>query len=215
MTPSQLYSRILPHVPGCPEPLVDQAVIDTAIDFAQRTQIVFTISRPVPLVDGRSTYSVYGDYGLEPDLIRGVFVGARELVLASSLAALHDLMPGWATAESSEPTAYSCFGDAGSITVYPKPLNSSGAVMRINATWAPTMDATSIPDELGRGYFLELIDGAKAKLMMMEGRKWSNPVLAGVAEKKYEDGLALVRIKAIHGKAAGSTVVRPRQFGSS
>ncbi len=215
MNPSKLYSRILPHVQGCPEPLVDQAVIDTAIDFAQRTQIVFTTSRPVPLIDGKSTYYVYGDYGLEADLITGVFIGSRELTLASSPAALHDLMPGWATAEASEPTVYSCFGEEGSITVYPKPLNSNGAAMQIIATWAPGMDATTIPDELGRGYFAELVEGAKAKLLSMADRKWSNPAQAGLAAQKYESGVVDARIRAIHGKAAGSVVVRPRQFGSS
>jgi len=213
MTPSQLYSRILPFVPGCPEPTVDQAVMDAVIEFADRTQAIFTTSTPVPLVDGRSTYYVFGDYGLEPDLIRGVYVGPRELTHATQ-SRLHDLIPSWQTAESSEPTVYTTFEESGSITVYPKPRNVNGGALTIVATWSPGLDATSFPDELGRRYFRDLAEGAKARLMMMPDRKWTNPQLGAICQGKFDSGISDARIEAIHAKGAGSIVVRQRQFGS-
>lgn len=214
MSPSALYSRILPYVPGCPEPTVDLAVMDAATEFAEKTQIVFKAESPIALVEDRSTYYVFPDSAVETDLITNVFCGDRQLDLVTPTS-LHDQVPGWETAESSEPTHYSTFGEPGSITVYPKPKNVSGQSLRVFASWVPSFGATSIPDELGRGYVRDIVEGAKARLMMIPERKWTNLQLAAAAQAQFERGIVDARIKAIHGKAAGTIVVRPRQFGSA
>lgn len=214
MSPSALYSRILPYVAGCPEPTVDQAVIDAATEFAEKTQILFKAEAPIPLVDGRSTYYIHPEFAVEPDLITSVFCADRELDLVTPTS-LHDRVPGWETAESSEPTHYSTFGEPGSITVYPRPRNTSGQKLRVFASWVPSFGTTSLPDELVRGYSRDIVEGAKARLMLIPDRKWTNLQMAGICQGKFDGGIAEARIKAIHGKAAGTIVARPRQFGSS
>lgn len=214
MSPQALYSRILPYVAGCPEPAVDLAVIEAATEFAERTQILFRVEAPIRLVEGRSTYYVHPDNAVETDLITNVFCADRELDLVTPTS-LHDRVPGWETSESSEPTHYSTFGEPGSITVYPKPKNVTDQALRVFASWVPSFGATSIPDELGRGYARDIVEGAKARLMLMPERKWTNLQLAGIAQTKFDSGVVEARIKAIHGKAAGTIVARPRQFGSS
>ena len=214
MSPSALYSRILPYVPGCPDPAVDQAVMDAATEFAERTQLLFTIEAPIPLVNGVSTYSVTTVTGIAVSLIRHVYCGTRELdpVTPSSL---HDQLPAWQTSESSEPTHYSCFGEPGTITVYPAPQRVSTEALRIVASWEPAFGATQLPDELVTGYARDIVEGAKARLMLMPDRKWTNLPLAGLAQNNFEAGVAEGKIKAIHSKAAGSVFVRPRKFGWS
>lgn len=212
MSPSALYSRILPFVPGCPEPTVDQAVMDAATEFAERTQLIFTIEAPISLVDGVSTYSVTPVSGISVSLIRHVYCGARELD-AVTPSGLQDQLPTWQASSSSEPTKYSCFGEPGTITVYPTPQRVSTEKLRIVASWEPTFGATQIPDELVTGYARDIVEGAKARLMMIPERKWTNLQLAGIAEGKFEAAVAEGKIKAIHAKAAGSLHVRPRKFG--
>ncbi len=214
MSPSALYSRILPYVRGCPEPAVDRAVLDAAAEFAEKSQIIFTAEAPIALVSGVSTYQVSPVSGIDVDLIRHVYCGTRELD-AVTPSSLHDEVPAWETAESTEPTHYSCFGEAGAITVYPKPRNITSETLRIVASWAPSFAATAVPDELVNAYGRDLVEGAKARLMMMPDCKWTNLQLAGIAQGKFDSGIVDARIKAIHGKAAGSVFVRPRQFGRS
>lgn len=214
MSPSALYSRILPFVPGCPEPAVDQAVMDAAFEFARKTQLVFTIEAPIPLVDSQATYQLPAVSGLDTDLIRGVYLGARELDQVTPTS-LRDRLPNWQTAESNEPTIYSCFGAAGTITVYPKPVGVTGQALRIVASWVPSFTAATLPDELVSTYGRDIAEGAKALLMMMPERKWTNLPLAGVAQGKFDTAISEGRIRAIHAKAAGTIHVRPRQFGRS
>lgn len=212
MTPSQLYSRVMPYVQGCPEPTVDQAIMDAAIEFAEKSQIIFTQEAPIPLVDGRATYYVFPEFGLDLDMVRAVHCGTRELIRLTPNSQ-HDNVPDWRTSMSSEPTHYSTFTSSGEITVYPKPTSVNGATLRVQATWHPSMTATSFPDEMGKKYFKEIAEGAKAKLMMMADRKWSNPQLAIVCERKFEDGALDARIRALHGNAAGTITARPQRFG--
>lgn len=212
MSPSQLYSRVMPYVAGCPEPTVDQAILDAAIEFAERTQIVFTHEAPITLVNGQSTYYVFPEFGLDVDMVQGVHCGTRELIRVTPNS-LHDEVPDWQTSISSEPTHFSTFVSPGEITVYPKPASVNGAKLRVMATWAPTMTATSIPDELGKRFFRDLVEGAKARLMLMPDRKWSNPQLGAVAQNAFDSGVVDARIKALHGNAAGTITARPRRFG--
>lgn len=212
MKPSKLYSRILPYVTGCPEPMVDQALLDAAAEFAERTQILFTIESPIPLVEGRASYVVFPDFGVGVDMIQAVYCGPRELRRATP-SSLQDELPDWQTAKSSEPTHFSCFSDPGTIEVYPTPTNVQGATLRIQAAWAPGLHSEDIPDDMATRFYRDLVEGAKARLMAMPDRKWTNLPLAGVARGNFESGVVDARIKALHANAAGSITARPQRFG--
>lgn len=194
--------------------MVDRAVIDAATEFAEKTQISFRVEVPILLIDDVSTYYIPPDIDVEVDLITNVFCAGRELDLVTP-SSLHDRMPGWETAESSEPTCYTTLDEAGAITVYPKPKNVTGSSLTVFASWVPSFDATSIPDELGRGYARDIVEGAKAALMMMPERKWTNPQLGSICQGKFESGIVEARIKAIHGRSPGTISARPRRFGGA
>ena len=212
MTPSQLYSRVLPYVPGCPETMVDQALLDAASEFAEASQIIFCEERPITLVNGRSTYRIAPGSDIGVDMVRGVFCGTRELRMVTPTSR-HDEVPDWQTSKSSEPTHYGTFEEPDSITVYPRPDAVNGATIVVQATWAPGFGSTTIPDDMGRRFYRELVAGAKAILMMMPDRKWTNPQLGAMARNEFEAGVAEARIKAIRGNAAGTITARPQRFG--
>lgn len=215
MTPSDLYSRILPFVPGCPEPMVDQAVIDSAVELAEFSQAIYEASPTIRLVEGRSTYSIFDGTGLDLDLVRFVLgPGNRELTPLSSPGQLQDVLPNWQGDSSNEPTHYSAWSTPELLTVYPTPSQiAAGASLRVHGTWKPSLAATSFPDSFGRSYYQTIVEGAKSRLMMMPDRKWSNPQLAAVSEKKFRDGMVDAKNEALHGKVGGSVRVRPVRFG--
>lgn len=212
MTPSQLYSRIAPFVQGCPEPTIDQAVMDAVTEFAERTQIAFSQEAPIPLRDGVSTYHVFPLAGLDIAMVRHVFCRTRELRKVTPTS-LHDAIPDWQTISSSEPTHYGTFEEPGAITVYPKVRDPNGATLVVMAAWQPAFGATSFPDDIGRRFYRDIVEGAKAHLLLMPDRKWTNPALAGVARANFEAGIADARIKAIHSNSAGTITARPQRFG--
>lgn len=215
MNTEAFYSRLLPFLPGCPEPLIDQAIMDAAAEMAMATQADYSIERPIALVDGKRSYYIFGSSGVEVDLVREVYCGARELQHKTTTQ-LGDALPNWQTAESSEPTYYNTIGEPGTISVYPLPRNvQAGATIVAVVSWRPGMLATAIPDTLGKQYYMEIVDGAKSKLMLMPGdRKWANEKLGLLAGKKFEDGKNDAMLRALHQGAAGSLSVRARRFGS-
>lgn len=215
MTPADLYSRILPFVPGCPEAMVDQVVIDSVVELAEFSQAIFELSTTIPLVNGTATYSVVDAGGLELDLVRFVLgPGNRELTPLSSPGQLQDVLPNWQGDSSNEPTHYSAWSTPESLTVYPTPAQiAAGASLRVHGTWKPSLTATSFPDSLGRSYYQTIVEGAKSKLMLMPDKKWSNPQLAAISDKKFRDGMVDAKNEALHGKVAGSISVRPARFG--
>ncbi len=215
MTPADLYSRILPFVPGCPEAMVDQVVIDAAVELAEFSQSIFEVATSIPLVNGTATYNVAEATGLDLDLVRFVLgPGNRELTPLSSPGQLQDVLPNWQGDESNEPTHYSAWSAPESLTIYPTPANiAAGAALRVHGTWKPGISATSFPEGFGRSYYQTIVEGAKSKLMLMPDRKWSNPQLAMISDKKFRDGMVDAKNEALHGKVAGSIRVRPVRFG--
>ena len=195
--------------------MVDQAVIDAAVELAEFSQSIFEASPAIRLIDGKSTYSIFDGTGLELDLVRAVIgPGGRELTPVSSPGHLQDVMPNWQNDASNEPTHYSAWSAPESLTVYPRPERlEAGASIRVYGTWKPGISSTSFPDGFGRSYYQAIVEGAKSRLMLMPDRKWSNPQLAAVSEKKFRDGMIDAKNEAVHGKVAGSIRVRPARFG--
>jgi len=56
---SAFYSRILPHLPGCPEPVVDQMLLTSAIEFCEKSQVLRQN------LDSISTVADIGEYDLD------------------------------------------------------------------------------------------------------------------------------------------------------
>lgn len=212
MTPADLYSRILPHVPNCPTPAVDQAVMDTAIEFADKTQIEFDIEAPIVLVNDQAEYSIVEAVGLRVSLVRHVYAPLWELDPVTP-SQLQDRLRDWQSATSSDPVAYKAWPDPNVLTVYPTPRNVTGQTLRVIASWKPARNAAAFADRLGEDYMDPLVAGALARLMRMPDQKWTNFQLAGLHQTTFNDGVVEARADAIHAKAAGSLRVRPRQFG--
>ncbi len=213
MTPSDLYSRILPHVPNCPTPLVDQAVMDTAIDFASETQIDFNIEAPIALANGQDSYSITEATGMKVDQVRHVYGPLWELEPVTP-SQLQDRLQDWQTNQASDPRFYRTWPDANTIVVYPTPQNVTTQTLRVIAAWKPARTATAFPDKLGEDHFDALVAGALSRLMLVPERKWTNPQMAGVHAGAYNTARVNARIEAIHAKTVGTIRVRPRQFGS-
>ncbi len=213
MSPEQLYSRILPYVIGCPEPMVDQAIMDATAEFAGYTQADYSIEETVALRDGQRAYYVFGSSGIQPDLVRNVWCNKRELTHVTTTQ-LFDVLPDWQTAEASEPVYYNGSGELGQINVYPLPRNiPQGLSLRVEVSWKPGLVGRVIPDAIGMEYGREIAEGAKAALMLMPDRKWTNERQGAMAMKKFDDAKVEARLKAIHQNAAGSLSVRPQNFG--
>jgi hypothetical protein len=138
-------------VPGCPVPLIEDEVREAAIEFCRRTSI-YTYDQTASVTAGDSEVDI-----VVPD--------------NTSLVAVNYI-------EVDESREYDLTVEDDTI------LFSSDAAssfdMTINMALKPEQAATSLPDILFDDYFQGIASGAKAKLMIMPKKEWSDPQLAMV-----------------------------------
>jgi hypothetical protein len=206
------FPYILVETPGCPDPLVKQALVSAAIEFCKETMAWTESQDPVPLVDGVSDYELEAPSQAIALTVRDVWVGARRLN-PITMRALQDVLPNWATAGSSDPVYYNSATERGSIRVFPIPTNTNGQELVMRSAFIPVAGASSLPDFLGQRHMELIAAGAKYRLMLIPGTGWSNPELGAYYKQMFAEGLIGARIDEDHDRVPGSVTVTARSFG--
>lgn len=211
MNVSDIVPFIAPEVPGCPEPLIKQAVVQTAIEFCTETLAWQEIQDPVALVDGGNELVIDVPRDSRIVAVKDIWASNRKL-RPVTMDQLFERIPNWQTATGSEPAYYNASADWQTIRIYPSPLDSQGAKLTVRAAYAPKITATTLPDEIVTKHLDGLTGGAKARLMIMPGRSWTNAQMGGVYRAQFNDQVLKAKIDILHDRVQGSVSVRPNPF---
>lgn len=166
------HSRILPMVPGCPEPTVNQAIIDSCIDFCERSHIITRKLDPVFTASSRS--EVEFDLPDQSRLVRLTVVKVDGKDIDPSLEA--EIDPNGSSMVSGKPRVYGTT-DEGTIRLHPVP--DQRYKVQAYAALKPSRAATSVDDELFEEWGEFIAAGALYRLLVM-GSTWGNPAQAKV-----------------------------------
>lgn len=203
--------HLLTELPGCPDQLVKQQLLFGAIEFCTETHAWNEIQDPITIIDKINEYDVEVPTGARIVSVKDVWASSRKL-RPVTMEQLFERIPNWQTAEGSEPVYYNASTDWTTIKIFPKPFEANKAKLTLRVAYAPTMAATSIPDEVAIKYWDGLIGGAKARLMLMPGKAWTNPQLAAINRDLFNDAMLKAKISQIHDRVQGSVSVRPHPF---
>ena len=143
--------------------------------------------------------------------VRDIWASNRKL-RPVTMPQLFELIPNWQTATGSEPTYYNASADWRSIRIYPIPIEANLAKLTMRAAYAPTLTATTLPDEIVTKYLDGLLGGTKSRLMLMPGKTWSNVQMAAAYRTQYTDQVVKAKIDDLHDRVQGSLSVRPVPF---
>ena len=205
------HPYILTEVLGCPEPTMNMHLVSAAAEFCRETLAWTEVQDPVALQADVSDYEMDMPAQAYALTMRDVWLGSRRL-RPMTLHGLQDAMPDWQTQRSNEPVYYNMARDRNSVSVFPIPNASAGAlVMRM--AFCPTASATTLPDFLGQEYMEVIASGAKARLMLMPGQSWANPQLGAYHRQQFDNGILNARIEEAHDRVPGTITVQPRRFG--
>lgn len=191
---SEFYADVLPFVAGCPEPAMDRAVRDAAIEFCQRSLAWGVWLDPVTLTTARS-YDL--DMPNNSDLVRveRVTVNGHPVELASCRLA------------SADPASHA--GDG--VTVNPDRISITlghagvvGDVLQVFALLRPSRKATGIEDALFAAHRRTISEGAVAHLLRLPA--YNAQGSAGDAMALFERGIA----SAAQAAWRGDLAVTPR-----
>lgn len=208
---SDLVRFVAIDVPGCPGPVIELAILETAIDFCRKTYAWDEIQDPVPVINGISQYDVDTPTDGEVVAIRAVWGFNRQL-LPKTMAEIQRLLPNWQDGRSNQPVYYNAASTSPAfIRLFPIPENADG-MLTFRVAYAPKITSTTLDDDLVARYRDGLVSGAKARLMLNVGRAWTNPALAGVHVRAYENAKVEAKLAVMSENSPGTVTAQPKRF---
>lgn len=205
---SAFFPRILPYLPGCPEPLAAQVLIDAAIEFCDSSLVLRQNLDTFNTVVGRVQYDLDAP-SAQHDINRvmGVTLDGKELVAGMSEALRGD-MP---TAPAKPRGFYTDRTDSVFTLMLSPPPDKVYSVL-VNVTLSPARTATQLDDDLYNTWINPIVSSAIAQAMQIPGQPFSNPAQAQILLNSVARQTVTSRIEGNYGFVRGSMRVRSRPF---
>ena len=205
---SAFYPRILPYLPGCPEPLVDQVLVNSAIEFAESSLTLRQNLDPFNTIVGITQYD------LDPpttnhdiNRVMGVTLGGRELHPGMAEAIRNDLPTANAT-----PRGFYTDRTDNTFTLMLTPPPDKVQSVIVNVTLRPARAATMLDDDMYNIWIDPIVSGAIARAMQIPDQPFTNYARAQELMASAAKQTNSSRIEGNYGLIRGSMRVRPRRF---
>ena len=178
----RFLASIRPYVPGCSDPWIERAVLTSATRFCVRSRIW----------QQETEYSLAaGDQTITLTLPEDSAVVAVKVSNAFRPVVNYTL--------------------AGAIIAFNDALRGATDITVVTFL-RPDREATGLPDILYDDWFEGIEAGAKAELMMMPGKPWTNMDMAGLNQRQYHHEAGEANIVANKKNSQDVLMVRPRRF---
>lgn len=202
---SSIAKYVRPDVSGCPDILILDAILLAGIEFCKRTKIIKeTLS--INTVIGQADYALNVASGTQPEEILSVKRGDEEHLTPSSFKDFDDHHLN--TLSGTPQYFYMSGGNTLQLGKIPEAVETLSVIVRTR----PSRDATTLPDEIVDRYMDELANGAKARLMIMKDKAWTDLDMAGLHKQMFEDAINKTNIRDAKGSARKPMRVKPIYF---
>lgn len=185
---------VLVHATSAPDPLVRQALNRAAREFFRRTRAW------KEWMDGETTEAgTNAEYSFSlptrSQIVRPeqATKNGKPLAIDAFTAQSDD----WTQPDSQNSNQAVVTRDL--ITFNLTGVWAAGDVVRIQASFMPTLDANGIPDHLASRYLEPITAGALSKLLMTAKSAFYKPDLAGVNRSIFEEEIAMASVDAWRG----------------
>lgn len=205
---STFFSRLLPNVIGCPEPLAQQALVDSAIAVCDQALVVQVDLAPVPVLEGVRDYELGMPPQQELSQVMRVWAGDSMLgPIPSFQASGVEVMPG-------SPRYYYTrdIGETMNIRLLPTPDRGNAEGLRVRVATRPTRNATQFHSSLFNEWVDVVVDGALARLHDTPGQVFTSEAKALVLYQKVRAKINVARVEALRGRVVSSMSVAMRRF---
>lgn len=205
---SAFYPRILPYLPGCPEPVVDQVLVNSAIEFAESSLTLRQNLDPFNTVVG------IAQYDLDPPTVHhdinrvmGVTLGGRELH-----PGLIEAIRGDLPTDAATPRGFYTDRTDNVFTLMLTPPPDVVLPVVVNVNLRPARGATMLDDDMYNIWIDPIVSGAIGRAMQIPNQPFTDyaraeALLASAAKQTNSS-----RVEGMYGLARGSMRVRPRPF---
>ena len=205
---SEFYPRILPYLPGCPEPMVDQVLLNSAIEFCEMSMTLRQNLDSFRTVVGKV------EYDLDPptknhdiNRVMGVTVDGRELSPGLFEAIRNDLPTAVAI-----PRGFYTDRTDNTFTLRLSPPPDKVYPVTVSVTLRPSRTAVLLDDDLYNIWVDPIVSGAIARAMQIPDQPFTDLARAQELLMSAAKQTNSSRIEGNYGLVRGSMRVRARSF---
>lgn len=174
---------ITPLVSGCPDSIIEKAILNACIEFCQRTQSWRTTETETVI---QHSFPLTVSTPANAKLHRVLSVTADGVALASGIdLQLDESQSSWRDG-TGQPVEWLMANDDELIVT---PLPESNMQLGITACYHPARTAASVPDYLYDAHAEIIASGALARLLSMRGAAWTEPNLAALHAGRFAEAI--------------------------
>lgn len=203
---SKFMPRLMPLVIGAPEPLAQQALVDSAVAFCERSLVLAQTLDPVTTRAGVDTY----DFNLPggqavATVLRAWFNGDPIYALPTHAA------PHMALTEGVPRFFYGWDTDEG-FAVKLRPVPNGAGELVIRVALKPARGAAQLHQALFNDWIEPIVDGAAARLKSIPDQQYTDFAVAAALLIKARAAANAARVDGMYGKSQAQASVTMRPF---
>jgi hypothetical protein len=221
--PTRLFDsvvqRLVTHVPGCPFPVIEKFVRDSAIEVCERTLVWKYEQPPIRLTPGLHDYDYAPPTQAEVHAFIHVTVSVNSdtpfYIEPLSLEQLYEKYPAW---PDHRPEALGqprniAHLDADHFVLAPVPDNTDTYDVGMLVALKPLRTATGMDETVLDDIENAVMDGALAALYRLPAKAWTDMKLADYHSRQFIYRTSERRARANLGAGRGSMTIKMRPFG--
>jgi hypothetical protein len=174
---------ILPRVVDCPWPMARQELALAAREFYSKS-LAWRYDMPAfPVQAGLSEYDAVDQLDAEVVRVLSGWIDRDELTPLTA----DELLAHRARGETGGPPKYVSYVDD-SLTLLPAP-SQGGAACRVSIALRPTLSTKGLPNQLWADHIVDIVEGARARLHLTQGKPYSDTTLGIEAKTRFDDAV--------------------------
>lgn len=204
---SAFHSRILPYVPGCSYPLMDQALVDSAIAFCDESLVIRQFVQDQITIADTNFYTIADTTHETVARVLTVKIDGTAIAPVNSDDGALAI-----TTEPGQPVRYytTRVDSALKVILYPTPDKQYTLSMEV--AWKPLRTAAQLQDDLLNVWVEPVVEGAVARLMATPAQPFTDQMAGAAKLLSAKSGARRARIESTSGRTRVSRYVRPRPF---
>lgn len=187
------FPEVLPHVPGCPDPLALNAVRNACYEYCAKTMWWQETRTAVPLTALTLPYTLVAPTGATVSQILSVSIDGAPLG-PTPIDQLDNRVSNW-RARTGKPQAY-YQSNPNTLNLYPIPDGTDSYDVVLRVAYVPTRASTFVDSTMHEYHSEEIASGALARLMSVPGTPWSNPEGAAYHRVLFNNAMVTGSVEA-------------------
>lgn len=182
---TDLFNEVLPEMPGCSTALAENAIRNAVIAFCRDSWVWKHNPDKQAIVSGTAEYSLESPAGSD----------VAEIMLLTQEGV--QLQPLSAEKADAGEAGYVLSEDRTTVTLYPTPAVNVTNGLSFTLAVAPRRASTTFPSWIFSRYLDSLAVGAKARLMRMPAKPWTNMEAGDAYLKEFRAGATAAKAEAV------------------